>query len=109
MTKKYVELSTTEKLQADCDMKERECKLYDAFDNFAHIKGELLHREKVLSVKAQRNGKVLTDEELEFLADPGIAEGLVTQSVITHNAAYQVDDLDAYDSDYDEISTTKAV
>ncbi|GKC49214.1 hypothetical protein Tco_1071959 [Tanacetum coccineum] len=22
---------------------ERECKLYDAFDKFAHIKGELLH------------------------------------------------------------------
>ncbi|GJT65105.1 hypothetical protein Tco_1016585 [Tanacetum coccineum] len=54
-------------------------------------------------------GKVLNEEELEFLADPGIAEGLVTQSVITHNAAYQADDLDAYDSDYDEISTAKAV
>nr|GEW86687.1 ribonuclease H-like domain-containing protein [Tanacetum cinerariifolium] len=41
--------------------------------------------------------------------DPGIAEGLVTQSVITHNAAYQADDLDAYDSDCDEISTSKSV
>nr|GEX93260.1 copia protein [Tanacetum cinerariifolium] len=48
-------------------------------------------------------------EELEFLADPGIAEGPITQSVITHNAAYQADDLDAYDSDCDEISTAKAV
>ncbi|GKD46715.1 hypothetical protein Tco_1271360 [Tanacetum coccineum] len=66
-------------------------------------------REKVLLVEAQRNGKVLTEEELEFLADPGIAKGPVTQSVITHNAAYQVDDLDAYDTDYDEISTPKAV
>ncbi|GJZ81022.1 hypothetical protein Tco_0646016 [Tanacetum coccineum] len=37
--------------------------------------------------------------------DLGIAEGPVTQSVITHNAAYQADDLDAYDSDCDEIST----
>ncbi|GJW33916.1 hypothetical protein Tco_0053948 [Tanacetum coccineum] len=36
-------------------------------------------------------------------------EGPVTQSVITHNAAYQVNDLDAYDSDSDEISTAKAV
>ncbi|GKC18212.1 hypothetical protein Tco_1014994 [Tanacetum coccineum] len=59
MTKKYVELSTTEKIQVDCDMKatniilqglpadiyslERECKLYDAFDKFAHVKGESLH------------------------------------------------------------------
>ncbi|GJZ75274.1 retrovirus-related pol polyprotein from transposon TNT 1-94 [Tanacetum coccineum] len=66
-------------------------------------------RDKVLSVKAQRNGKVLNEEELEFLADPGIAEGPVIPLVITHNAAYQADDLDAYDSDYDEISTAKAV
>ncbi|GJX80695.1 retrovirus-related pol polyprotein from transposon TNT 1-94, partial [Tanacetum coccineum] len=43
-----------------------------------------------------------------FLADPRVAEGPATQ-IITHNAAYQVDDLDAYDSDYDEISTAKAV
>ncbi|GJX52929.1 hypothetical protein Tco_0281298 [Tanacetum coccineum] len=84
-TKKYADLSATEKIQADCDMKatniipqglptdiyslvnhhrvakdlwervqllmqgtsltkqERECKLYDAFDKFAHIKGESLH------------------------------------------------------------------
>ncbi|GKB60482.1 retrovirus-related pol polyprotein from transposon TNT 1-94 [Tanacetum coccineum] len=66
-------------------------------------------REKVLLVKAQGNGKVLNVEELEFLADPGIVEGPVTQSVITHNATYQADDLDAYDSDYDDISTAKAV
>ncbi|GKB46506.1 hypothetical protein Tco_0897259 [Tanacetum coccineum] len=85
-TKKYAELSATEKIQADCDLKatniilqglpsnvyslvnhhrvakylwervqllmqgtsltkqERECKLYDAFDKFAHIKGESLHQ-----------------------------------------------------------------
>ncbi|GJW74506.1 hypothetical protein Tco_0133876 [Tanacetum coccineum] len=85
-TKKYVELSATEKIQADCDLKatniilqglpsdiyslvnhhrvakdlwekvqllmqgtsltkqERECKLYDAFDKFTHIKGESLHQ-----------------------------------------------------------------
>ncbi|GJV62860.1 integrase, catalytic region, zinc finger, CCHC-type containing protein [Tanacetum coccineum] len=66
-------------------------------------------REKVLLVEAQGNGKVLTEEELEFLADPGIAEGPVTSSVITHNTAYQADDLDAYDSDCDEISIAKAV
>nr|GEU99165.1 integrase, catalytic region, zinc finger, CCHC-type, peptidase aspartic, catalytic [Tanacetum cinerariifolium] len=44
-----------------------------------------------------------------YAADPGIVEGPVTQTVITHNVAYQAADLDAYDSDYDEISTTKAV
>ncbi|GJZ86027.1 hypothetical protein Tco_0657637 [Tanacetum coccineum] len=85
-TKKYVELSATEKIQADCDLKatniilqglpsdvyslvnhhrvakdlwervqllmqgtsltkqEIECKLYDAFNKFAHIKRESLHQ-----------------------------------------------------------------
>ncbi|GJW64011.1 retrovirus-related pol polyprotein from transposon TNT 1-94 [Tanacetum coccineum] len=66
-------------------------------------------RDKVLLVKAQGNGKVLNNEELKFLADPGIVEGPVTQLVITHNAAYQEDDLDAYDSDCEKISTTKVV
>ncbi|GKF75004.1 hypothetical protein Tco_0224448 [Tanacetum coccineum] len=41
------------------------------------------------------------------MADPGIAEGHATQTVITHNAAYPFDDLDAYDSDCDELNTTK--
>ncbi|GJU24915.1 hypothetical protein Tco_1163536 [Tanacetum coccineum] len=254
MTKKYVKLSPTKKIQADCDMKainiilqglptdiyslvnhhkvakdlwekvqllmqgtsltkqERECKLYDAFDKFTHIKKESLHlyylrftqlindmniynmkleqfqvntkflnslppewskfvtdvklvkdlhttnfdflyayleqhefhanevrrqnsyaagtsgtrantsrtcgnylgQQRVVKCfnsqgEAQRNGKVLTEEELEFLADLGIAKGPVIQSVITHNVAYQVDDLDAYGTDCDEISTPKAV
>nr|GFA39816.1 hypothetical protein [Tanacetum cinerariifolium] len=57
--------------------------------------------------KAQANGKVLQEEELEFLADPGTTESLRNQSVITNNAAYQADDLDAYDSDCDEINSAK--
>ncbi|GJV41798.1 retrovirus-related pol polyprotein from transposon TNT 1-94, partial [Tanacetum coccineum] len=63
-------------------------------------------KDKVLLVEAQENGKVL-NEELEFLANPGIAEGLVTQTVTTNNVAYQADDLDAYDSDCDDITTAK--
>ncbi|GKA54044.1 retrovirus-related pol polyprotein from transposon TNT 1-94 [Tanacetum coccineum] len=55
----------------------------------------------------QANNLILHEEELEFLADPGIEEGQDTQTVITHNAAYQADDLDAYDSDYDELNTAK--
>nr|GEW80451.1 hypothetical protein [Tanacetum cinerariifolium] len=35
------------------------------------------------------------------------ATGQSTQTVITHNAAYQADDLDAYDSDCDELNTAK--
>nr|GEU87755.1 hypothetical protein [Tanacetum cinerariifolium] len=38
---------------------------------------------------------------------PGITKGQATKTVITHNAAYQADDLDAYDSDCDELNTTK--
>nr|GEU37650.1 hypothetical protein [Tanacetum cinerariifolium] len=56
---------------------------------------------------AQANGQVLHEEELEFLADPGIAETQSTQYVITNNAANQADDLDAYDSDCDEINSAK--
>ncbi|GKG59554.1 hypothetical protein Tco_0605205, partial [Tanacetum coccineum] len=36
-------------------------------------------------------------------------EGPVTQTVIIHNAAYQADDLDAYDSDCNDFFTAKAV
>nr|GEX16874.1 hypothetical protein [Tanacetum cinerariifolium] len=56
---------------------------------------------------AQANGKVLHKEELEFLADPWIAETQITHYVITNNAAYQADDLDAYDFDCDEINSAK--
>ncbi|GKB06442.1 hypothetical protein Tco_0834675 [Tanacetum coccineum] len=34
-------------------------------------------------------------------------EGQATQTVITYNATYQADDLDAYDSDCDELNTAK--
>ncbi|GKG54375.1 hypothetical protein Tco_0557898, partial [Tanacetum coccineum] len=36
-----------------------------------------------------------------------ITEGQATHTIITHNAAYQADDLDEYDSDYDELNTAK--
>ncbi|GKB39299.1 retrovirus-related pol polyprotein from transposon TNT 1-94 [Tanacetum coccineum] len=48
-----------------------------------------------------------TGKDLAFLADPGILETQATQTVITHNAAYQDNDLDAYDSDCDELNTAK--
>ncbi|GJS26259.1 hypothetical protein Tco_0486879 [Tanacetum coccineum] len=62
---------------------------------------------KQRTVISQANGQILHEEELAFLADPGTAEGQATQTVITHNAAYQADDLDAYDSDCDELNTAK--
>nr|GEU80804.1 hypothetical protein [Tanacetum cinerariifolium] len=64
-------------------------------------------KDKVLLVEAQANGRILHEEELAFLADLGITEGQATETVITNNAAYQADDLDAYDSDCDELNTAK--
>nr|GEY16417.1 retrovirus-related Pol polyprotein from transposon TNT 1-94 [Tanacetum cinerariifolium] len=64
-------------------------------------------KDKVLLVQAHANGQVLQEEELEFLADLGMAESSSNQNVITTNAAYQADDLDAYDSDCDEINSAK--
>nr|GEY29490.1 hypothetical protein [Tanacetum cinerariifolium] len=64
-------------------------------------------KDKVLLVQAQANGQVLQEEELEFLADPGTAESSSNQNTITTNAAYQADDLDAYDLDCDELNSTK--
>ncbi|GKA98772.1 hypothetical protein Tco_0826709 [Tanacetum coccineum] len=64
-------------------------------------------KDKVLLVQAQAHGQILHEEELAILADLGITEGQATQTIITHNAAYQADDLDAYDSDCDELNTAK--
>nr|GEU36804.1 retrovirus-related Pol polyprotein from transposon TNT 1-94 [Tanacetum cinerariifolium] len=66
-----------------------------------------LFKDKVLLVQAQANGQVLQEEELEFLADPGTTESSSNQTVITNNAVYQADDLDAYDSDCDELNSAK--
>ncbi|GKC34462.1 retrovirus-related pol polyprotein from transposon TNT 1-94 [Tanacetum coccineum] len=51
-------------------------------------------REKVILVEAQGNGKVLIEEELEFLADSGIAEGPISiaKAVLMAN-------LSSYESD----------
>nr|GEU50145.1 Gag-Pol polyprotein [Tanacetum cinerariifolium] len=47
------------------------------------------------------------EEELEFLADPGIAETSSTQYAVTNNVTYQANDLDAYDSNCDEFNSAK--
>nr|GEW21886.1 retrovirus-related Pol polyprotein from transposon TNT 1-94 [Tanacetum cinerariifolium] len=57
--------------------------------------------------EAQANGQVLQEEELEFLADPGIVETSSTQYAVINNVSYQADDLDAYDSDCDELNSDK--
>ncbi|GJW07536.1 hypothetical protein Tco_1569959 [Tanacetum coccineum] len=66
-------------------------------------------KEKLILAKAQEASQILDEEQLAFLADPGISEALVTQQTIPRNLAFQTDDLDAYDSDCDDLSSTKAV
>nr|GFC01217.1 hypothetical protein [Tanacetum cinerariifolium] len=64
-------------------------------------------KDKVLLVQAQANRQVLQEEELEFLANPGTVETSSTQYAVTNNVAYQADDLDAYDSDCDELNSAR--
>nr|GEX59550.1 retrovirus-related Pol polyprotein from transposon TNT 1-94 [Tanacetum cinerariifolium] len=125
--KKYSELSTTEAIQADCEVKERiqmmmqgtsltkqerERKLYDEFDKFAYRKGESL-RDFYLGFSLLLNDiniynmKLEQIQELEFLADRGITENTSTHYAVTNNAAYQADDLHAYDSNCDELNSAK--
>ncbi|GJQ90074.1 hypothetical protein Tco_0001213 [Tanacetum coccineum] len=130
MTKKYTELSATEKIQAACDLKATNIILqglpYDIYSLFNHhrVAKDLWEKVQLLMnysgqqrvvkyFNCQGEGHMARQypkpKRKGMLHDLGIAEGTVTQSVITHNVAYQADDLDAYDSDYDEISTAKAV
>ncbi|GJT40958.1 hypothetical protein Tco_0940823 [Tanacetum coccineum] len=53
--------------------------------------------------------QILDEEQLAFLADPGINEALVAQQTIPQNLYFQTEDLDVYDSDCDDISSAKAV
>nr|GEZ40709.1 hypothetical protein [Tanacetum cinerariifolium] len=211
-TKKYAELSAAEKIQERVQLlmqgtsltkQERECKLYDAFDKFTHIKGESIHtyylrftqlindmnvykmkmkqfqvntkflnclppkwskfvndvklvkdlhtsnydqlhtyleqhelhanevrlmlernqdllvfpkqprnaawfKEKAMLAEAHEAGQILDEEQLVFLADPRIPADQA-QTIIPHNDTFQTEDLDTYDSDYDDLLNAQAV
>ncbi|GJY11393.1 retrovirus-related pol polyprotein from transposon TNT 1-94 [Tanacetum coccineum] len=59
-------------------------------------------KEKMLLVQAQNFGQVFDEEQFAFLADPRVVDVQVTQTTIPLNFAFQTDDLDAYDPDYDD-------
>ncbi|GJW88319.1 hypothetical protein Tco_0163659 [Tanacetum coccineum] len=72
----------------------------------------ILGNKGLLSVTTAKGKAICLNSALNLrgngmILDPGIPKGQVTQTVITHNAAYQADDLDAYDFDCDEINTAK--
>ncbi|GJY12535.1 ribonuclease H-like domain-containing protein [Tanacetum coccineum] len=56
----------------------------------------------------QEAGQIFDEEQLAFLADPRIPADQA-QTINPHNAAFQTEDLDTYDSDCDDLSTTQAV
>ncbi|GJS61464.1 hypothetical protein Tco_0656248 [Tanacetum coccineum] len=66
-------------------------------------------KEKAMLAEAHESGQILDEEQLAFLVDPGITDCYDVQPTIIHNVAFQTDDLDAYDSDCDDISSAKAI
>ncbi|GJT69761.1 retrovirus-related pol polyprotein from transposon TNT 1-94 [Tanacetum coccineum] len=71
----------------------------------------MLHgsRKKAMLAEAQEAGQILDEEQLEFFADPCIPDGKAAQTTILNTTAFQTEDLDAYDSDCDDVSNAKAV
>ncbi|GJT62226.1 hypothetical protein Tco_1005759 [Tanacetum coccineum] len=72
-------------------------------------RNDVWFKEKLVLAKAHESGQVLDEEQLAFLADPGIIDCHDVQPIIIYNAAFQTNDLDPYDSDCDDISSAKAV
>ncbi|GKD74906.1 hypothetical protein Tco_1333188 [Tanacetum coccineum] len=65
-------------------------------------------KEKAMLAEAQEAGQILDKDQLAFLADPGIPASQA-QTVIPHNVAFQIEDLDTYDFDCDDLSNAQAV
>ncbi|GJV03628.1 hypothetical protein Tco_1337197 [Tanacetum coccineum] len=66
-------------------------------------------KEKAMLVEAQEAGQILDEQQLAFLIDLGIPDGQAAQTTIPNTAAFETEDLDAYDSDCDDVSNAKAV
>ncbi|GJW55399.1 hypothetical protein Tco_0099484 [Tanacetum coccineum] len=77
------------------------------YNKFRGDKGKII-LEKAMLAEAQEDEQILDEEQLTFLADTGIPASQA-QTVIPHNAAFQIKDLDTYDSDCDDLSTAQAV
>ncbi|GJY75832.1 putative ribonuclease H-like domain-containing protein [Tanacetum coccineum] len=67
------------------------------------------YKDKAILAEAQEAIQILDEEQLAFLADLGVPDGQVVQTIIPNNAAFQTEDLDTYDSDCDDVSNAKAV
>ncbi|GJX37700.1 integrase, catalytic region, zinc finger, CCHC-type containing protein [Tanacetum coccineum] len=62
------------------------------------------YKEKAMLAEAQKARQILDEEQLVFLADPGIPASQA-HTIIPHNISFQTEDLDTYDSECDDLST----
>nr|GEW27571.1 hypothetical protein [Tanacetum cinerariifolium] len=103
--KKYSELSATEAIQAYFDVKATNIIIQGLPPEvYALVSNHKVTKELWKRIQLLMQGTSLTKQEREY---PGITEGQAIQTVITHNDAYQDNDLDAYDFDCDELNTAK--
>nr|GEU53999.1 retrovirus-related Pol polyprotein from transposon TNT 1-94 [Tanacetum cinerariifolium] len=120
---KYSELSTTEAIQADCDVKETSIILQglppekgdDPTDAINHMMSFLIavvtSRVTVQPIQGRKNSLAAGEGHMSKQCTKPKRKRdeawFKDKYVITNNAAYQTDDLDAYDSDCDEINSAK--
>nr|GEU34162.1 hypothetical protein [Tanacetum cinerariifolium] len=134
---KYTKLSVAKTIQADCDMKENDIifqgddpiaclnKLMAfltavASSRFPSTNNQLRTSSNPRSQATIQDGnnasgqlKVVKcyncqdDEQLAFLADPGVPDGQAALAIISNIATFQIEDLDTYDSDCDDILNEK--
>ncbi|GJV23877.1 hypothetical protein Tco_1376572 [Tanacetum coccineum] len=135
-TKKYAELSASEKIQADCDMKATNIILQglpaDIYSlvNHHRVAKDLWERvhlppkwsKFVTDVKLVKDLHTTNFDQLHTYLEQhelhanevrllylGVLDGQVVQTIIPNNAAFQTEDLDTYDSDCDDVSNAKEV
>ncbi|GKB40208.1 hypothetical protein Tco_0885150 [Tanacetum coccineum] len=80
----------------------------DQIDLSQQVSGETMQVDRLLMLNAT-TVQCKDEEQLKFLADPGVPNGQAVQTIIPNNATFQTEDLDTYDSDCDDISNAKAV
>nr|GEX43333.1 hypothetical protein [Tanacetum cinerariifolium] len=104
---KYSELSATEGIQADCDgdtsLAAGTSRTYTSGasgNNFRKQKVVICYNCKGECHMSKQCTKPKRKRDESWFKD---------KTVITYNAAYQADDLDAHDSDFDEINIAKVV
>nr|GEV86973.1 hypothetical protein [Tanacetum cinerariifolium] len=123
-TKKYAELSAelsaAEKIEADCELKATNIILQG--DNLIACLNKAM--AFLIAITSSRQGLLiattikvkdiwlgnalnLSDQRIQH--DLGIPDGQAIQTVIPNNATFQIEVLDTYDSDCDDISNAKAI